>query len=44
MAVGSDSVRLFADDTVLLMHDTNLHNLINDISEQFIELYNWCMQ
>ena len=40
MAVGSDSVRLFADDTVLFMHDTNLNNLINDISVKFIELYN----
>ena len=24
MAVGSDFVRLFADDTALIMHDTNL--------------------
>ena len=40
MAVGSDSVRLFADDTVLFMHDPNLNNLINDITEKFTESYN----
>ena len=40
MAVGSDFVRLFADDTVLIMHDTNLNNLIND-TEKFADLYNW---
>ena len=41
MAVGSDSVRLFADDTVLFMHDPNLNNLINGITEKFTEMYNW---
>ena len=41
MAVGSDTVRLFADDTVLFMHDPNLINLINDITEKFTELYNF---
>ena len=43
MAVGSDTVRLFADDTVLFMHDPNLNKLINDITEKFTELYNWCV-
>ena len=41
MTVGSDSVRLFADDTVLFMHDINLNNLINDITKKITELYNW---
>ena len=41
MAVGSDAVRLFADDTVLFMHDPYLNNLINDITEKLTELYNW---
>ena len=40
---GSDTMRLFADDTVLFMHDPNLNNLINDKTEKFTELYNWCV-
>ena len=43
MAVGSDTVRSFADDTVLFMHDPYLNNLIDDITEKFTELYNWCV-
>ena len=43
MAVGFDSVRLFVDETVLFMHVINLNNLISDITEKFIVLYNWCV-
>ena len=43
MTVGSDSVRLFAYATVLFMYGTNLNNLINETTEKFIELYNWCV-
>ena len=36
MAVGSDSVWLFADETVLLVHDTNLISLIEYITKEKI--------
>ena len=38
-----DSVRLFADDTIVFMHDTNLNDLTNDVTEKVTELYKWCV-
>ena len=43
MTVGSDPVRLFVYATVLFMYGTNLNNLINETTEKFTELYNWCV-
>ena len=44
MAVGSDSVRLFADDTIVFMHDTDLNDLIIELTEKVTELYKWCVR
>ena len=43
VAIVSESMRLFVNEIVFFMHAINLNNLINDITEKFIELYNWCV-
>ena len=36
-------MRLFADDTVSLMHDSTFTNLVTDISGKFTQLHDWCI-
>ena len=38
-----DFVRLFGDDNVLSIHDSNFTNLITNISAKFVQLYDWCL-
>ena len=40
-AVGQNNVRLFADDTALFMHNSNLNTLTVDIISKFNELNRW---
>ena len=42
-AVGQNDVRLFADDTALFMHHSDLNTLTVDIISKFNELNRWCI-
>ena len=42
-SVGSDVVRLFADDNVLFLQGNDLIKLIADITVKFNNLYDWCI-
>ena len=42
-SVGSDVVRLFADDTVLFLQGNDLMKLIADVTVKFNNLYDWCI-
>ena len=42
-AVGQNDVRLFADDTTLFMHHSDLNTLTVDIISKFNELNRWCI-
>ena len=43
-AVGEEHVRLFADDTALILWNRNLTTLVESAKAKFIDLHTWCVR